>query len=136
MMVTYASLRQSAPREGTSVDPVIEKYDQAWNASEADKRRRLLEGALADDCEMLEPRGRFVGREAILERITGFSERFPGATVNITTNIDEHNGIARYGWKITDREGGPLLEGIDVVERSGDGRLGRVLMFFGDLKPE
>jgi hypothetical protein len=117
------------------VDPVIEKYDQAWNASELNERRGLLDAALTDDCEMLEPRGRFVGREAILERITGFAERFPGATVEITTNIDEHNGFARYGWKITDRGGGPLLEGIDVVERAGDGRLGRVIMFFGDLKP-
>jgi hypothetical protein len=29
-----------------------------------------------------------------------------------------------------------LLEGIDVVERAGDGRLARVVMFFGDLKIE
>jgi hypothetical protein len=123
-------------REGSSVDPVIEKYDQAWNASEPNQRRRLLDAALSDDCEMLEPQGRFVGREAILERITGFADRFPGATVEITTNIDEHNGFARYGWKITDREGGPLLEGTDVVERAADGRLGRVVMFFGDLNRE
>jgi hypothetical protein len=117
------------------MDPVIEKYDQAWNAADADQRRQLLEAALTDTCELLEPRGRFVGREAIFERITGFSERFPGATVDITTNIDEHNGFARYGWKITDREGGPLLEGTDIVERAGDDRLARVVMFFGDLKP-
>jgi hypothetical protein len=116
------------------VDSVIEKYDQAWNASEVDQRRRLLDAALTDDCEMVEPRGRFVGRDAILERITGFADRFPGATVEITTNVDEHNGFARYGWKITDREGEPLLEGIDVIERAADGRLGRVVMFFGDLK--
>jgi hypothetical protein len=116
------------------MDPVIEKYDQAWNASGADERRRLLEAALTDDCVMLEPRGRFVGRDAILERITGFAQRFPGARVDITTNVDEHNGFARYGWKITDRQGGPLLDGIDVVERAADGRIGRVVMFFGTLE--
>lgn len=47
------------------MDPVITMYDQAWNASEVDERRRLLEAALTDDCELIEPRGRFVGREAI-----------------------------------------------------------------------
>ena len=116
------------------MDTVIEKYDHAWNASEVDERRRLLEAALTDDCEMLEPRGRFSGREAILERITGFSDRFPGARVDITTNIEEHNGFARYGWRIVDREGALVLDGIDVVERAADGRLRRVVMFFGALE--
>jgi hypothetical protein len=117
------------------VDPVIENYDQAWNASSADERQRHLEVALTDDCELIEPRGRFVGRQAVFERITGFADRFPGATVDITTNVDEHSGLARYGWRITDRDGGPMLAGIDVVERAADGRLRRVIMFFGDLEP-
>ena len=81
------------------MDPVIEKYDQAWNASEVDQRRRLLEAALTDDCEMLEPRGRFVGREAILERITGFSDRFPGARVDITmAYVGTRNLFERAGF--------------------------------------
>ncbi len=116
------------------MDPVITMYDQAWNASEADERRRLLKAALTDDCEMIEPRGRYVGREAIFERIAGFASRFPGARVDITTSVDEHNGFARYGWKIIDRDGNQLLEGIDVVERAADGRLDRVVMFFGALE--
>lgn len=116
------------------MDAVIEKYDQAWNTSGADERRRLLEAALTDDCELIEPRGRFAGREAIFDRISRFSDRFPGARVDITTHVDEHNGFARYGWRIIDRDGSFLLEGIDVVERAADGRLGRVVMFFGTLE--
>ncbi len=119
---------------GSNVDAVIEKYDQAWNASYVDDRRRLVEAALTEDCEMVEPRGRFHGREAILERINGFSDRFPGARVDITTNVDEHNEFARYGWRIVDREGNLMLEGIDVVERAADGRLRKVVMFFGALE--
>ena len=115
------------------MDRVIEMYDKAWNVSDLDERRRLLEAALTDHCELIEPRGRFPGREAILERITGFSDRFPGAKVEITTGIDEHNQFARYGWRIVDRDGGALLDGLDVVERAADGRLNRVVMFFGGL---
>lgn len=110
------------------MDAIIEKYDQAWNTSDVDERRRLLEAALTDDCEMVEPRGRFAGRDAIFERISGFSDRFPGARVDITTSVDEHNGLARYGWRILDREEALLLDGMDVVERAEDGRLRRVLM--------
>jgi hypothetical protein len=116
------------------VDEVIESYDRAWNASDADERRRRLEAALTDDCELVEPRGRFVGREAIFERITGFSDRFPGARVDITTDVDEHNGLARYGWKTVGGDGTLLLEGIDVVERADDGKLRKIVMFFGALE--
>jgi hypothetical protein len=117
------------------MDAVIGNYDQAWNASDGETRRRALEAAVTDDCELVEPRGRFVGREAIVERINGFSDRFPGARVDITTNVDEHNRFARYGWRILDREGTPMLEGIDVVERAPDGRLEKIVMFFGTLEP-
>lgn len=117
---------------GACVD-VIASYDGAWNASDVDERRRLLEAALTDDCDLVEPRGRFRGRQAILERINGFSDRFPGARVDITTKVDEHNGFARYGWRVVDRGGNLLLEGIDVVERADDGRLRTVVMFFGEL---
>ena len=116
------------------MDQTIEAYDRAWNASGDDERRRLLETALTEDCEMLEPRGRFAGREAIVERLRGFSDRFPGARVAVTTNVDEHNGLARYGWAIVDADGAPLLDGIDVVERASDGRLRRIVMFFGPLQ--
>jgi hypothetical protein len=104
-------------------------------ASNAPWTAHYFEAALTDDCELLEPRGRFAGRSAILERIGGVSERFRGATVEITTQVDEHNRFARYGWKSIDREGTLLLDGIDVVERAADGRLRRVVMFFGALEP-
>lgn len=118
-----------------ALDEVLDAYDRAWNEPETNARRRLLETALADGCEMIEPRGRFVGREAILERLKGFSDRFPGARVEVTTNVDDHNDFARYGWAILDPHGATLLKGIDVVQRGPDNRLRRIVMFFGELHP-
>lgn len=116
------------------MEPIIRAYDQAWNTADPSDRRRLLEEAVTDDCELVEPRGRYSGREAIVDRINGFAERFPGARVDITSTVDEHNGWARYGWEIVDREGRQLLRGIDVVERAADGRFRRIVMFFGELE--
>lgn len=117
------------------MEPIIGMYDEAWNASETSERQRLLEAAVTEDCELVEPRGRFLGRDQIVDRITGFADRFPGARVDVSSNVAEHNGFARYAWKIVDREGSEFLHGIDVVERAPDGRLRRILMFFGDLEP-
>jgi hypothetical protein len=83
----------------------------------------------------VEPRGRFAGRDAIINRLGGFVQRLPGARVNITTKVDEHNGFARYGWVIVDQGGAQVLDAIDIVERTGDGPLGRIVMFFGPLRP-
>lgn len=114
---------------------VIAAYDAAWNERDRTAQRRLIESAFSDDGELIEPRGRFPGPDAISERLAGFQERFPGGRVDITTGIDEHNGFARYGWTLRGADGAVLLEGIDVCELAPDGRLRRVVMFFGSAPP-
>lgn len=115
-------------------DVVIAAYHDAWNAPDAETRRKLLERSLSPDAELIDPRaGRFSGRDAIDRRLAGFGERFPGARVDLTSGVDEHNGYARYSWTITDRDANTVLDGIDVAQRAADGRIGLVIMFFGDL---
>jgi hypothetical protein len=115
------------------LDEVLAAYDAAWNESDAAERARLLERSLTEDGELVDPSGRFEGRQAVNERIAGFSDRFPGARVMITSGIDEHNGFARYAWTIRAADSATILEGIDIVERGEDDRLRRVIMFFGPL---
>lgn len=118
------------------LDSVLSAYDEAWNAADPTTRRRLLEQSLIPDAELVDPAaGRFTGLDAIAGRIDGFSERFPGARVTITSGVDEHHGFARYAWTITDRDGRAIGDGIDIVERSEAGRISRVITFFGALPP-
>jgi hypothetical protein len=118
------------------LDSVLLAYDDAWNAPDAETRRRLLERSLAPNAELVDPGGgRFVGIEAIAERIGGFGARFPGARVAITSGVDEHHGFARYTWTITGHDGRKLLDGMDVVERTETDLIARVIMFFGQSPP-
>ena len=118
------------------MDDILASYDRAWNEPDDDSRRKYLATALTEDCELVEPRGRFTGLEAINARLAGFAERFPGARVEVTTGVDEHNGVARYGWIIRAADGTTMLDGIDVVDRAEDGRLRRIVMFFGALSQD
>jgi hypothetical protein len=115
------------------LDDVLAAYDAAWNQSDTAKRARLLARALSKDGELVDPSGRYQGHQAVLDRIAGFSDRFPGARVTITSGVDEHHGFARYAWRIDAPGGETILEGVDVVERAEDSRLRRVVMFFGSL---
>jgi hypothetical protein len=117
------------------LDGVLTAYDAAWNEPDGAERARLLARSLTEDAELVDPSGRFQGRQAVNERIAGFSERFPGARVTITSGVDEHHGFARYAWRISGPDGDRVLDGIDIVERGQDNRLRRVVMFFGPLPP-
>ena len=112
---------------------VVAAYVAAWNEANPTERRRLLEHSVAEDGVLIEPRGSFEGREAVLERIAGFPERLPGARVLVTSGVDEHHGFARYAWTVLRADGSTLHDGIDFAELGSDGRLRRVIMFFGPL---
>jgi hypothetical protein len=117
-----------------NVEELVATFDRVWNEADEGERRRLLERCWADDGELVDPRGgRFRGRDAVLERLGGFRERFSGARVEITSGLDENHGFVRYRWTIVGADGSELLEGVDFAEVADDGRLRRVVMFFGPL---
>ncbi len=56
----------------------------------------------------------------------------PGAVYSRTSGVDSHHGLYRYSWQIS-RDGEVVLPGFDVTEVDGDGKVTRVLGFFGPL---
>jgi hypothetical protein len=117
-------------KEQLVVGEVVQAYQRAWNAEGAEERHRLLELSLAEDAELVQPNGRTVGRDAITERISGLGERWPGAHTQVASGTDEHHGFVRYSWNL--RTGDSIvLTGFDVGELAPDGRLRRVVQFFG-----
>lgn len=121
--------------ECTAVDDAIATYFAAWNEQDPDRRRRLLERALTDDAVLLDPTGRWEGVAELVERIGRYQSAAPGTQVATASGVDAHNELVRYAWKIVDRDGVDVMEGIDVAERVEDGRLRRILMFHGPLPP-
>jgi hypothetical protein len=112
---------------------VVDAYDRAWGEPDPTERRRLLERSLTEDAELISPQGRWAGRDAIAKWIDGFPERMPGATVKVTSGVDAHHGFTRYAWSIAGDDGSTIAEGIDVCQLADDGRLRRVVMFFGSI---
>ena len=115
------------------MDEVVAAYFAAWNELDPGRRAEILRGSLTDDAELVDPTGRWHGIEGFVERIGNYHAAAPDTKVVTSSGIDAHNDVIRYAWAIVDAKGRQLLEGIDVAERTADGRLRRILMFHGPL---
>lgn len=115
------------------MDDVIDRYFEAWNEADSERRRALLERSITPDAELVDPTGRWRGIEGLSERIGNYLSSAPGTRVVPSSGVDAHHGVVRYSWSVVDGDGRELIEGIDVAERADDGRLIRISMFHGPL---
>ncbi len=114
---------------------VVEAYAAAWCEPDEAVRRRLLERAWTDDGTYTDPLAHVAGREALVQHIGVFHQQAPGARIVRASGIDEHHRLLRFGWRILGATQPPLtaLEGCDFGELADDGRLCRIVGFFGPL---
>jgi hypothetical protein len=114
---------------------VVATYAAAWNERDESGRRALLERAWTDDGVYADPTALAEGREALVEHIGGFHARMPGFRIELASGVDGHGGRLRFAWHMVDPQGQVALEGLDFAEQGPDGRLTRIVGFFGLLPP-
>lgn len=114
---------------------VVTSYGAAWNEPDEDARRKLLNQGWADDGIYCDPTATVSGREALVTHIAGFHQQFPGARIEVASGVDEHDGWLRFAWTMVGADGATIMEGFDVGELAPDGRLRRIVGFFGPFPP-
>jgi hypothetical protein len=108
----------------------VNTYGAAWNEADEDKRRALLDRSWSDDGRYMDPTAQADGRDALLAHISGFRAMMPGHTIDMTSDVDVHNNVFRFAWIM--RNGNEtVLEGMDFGELADDGRIDRIVGFFG-----
>ncbi len=118
-----------------TADELVEAYIRACNEPDAAERRRLLGLCWGDDGALTGPNYEVKGRAAMESYFTGFQERNRGARVVAISGFDAHHDVVRYGWRIYRGDDSILAEGVDTAIIGPDGRIARVLMFYGPLPP-
>jgi len=113
----------------------IDAYVDAWNSSDSETSRRLVEQALTEDALMAYPRFEARGWEGISEMIVTYKQQFPGYNIELTSNVEEHHGWARFGWRMLDADGSVVGEGEDVGVVGDDGRFAKMIGFLNPLPP-
>ncbi len=113
----------------------VQKYIAAWSEQGEAMRRRLLKQAWTDDGELIMPETSIKGREALVKHIGRFQRETEGARLVVISAVEVHHGLVRYCWELTNASGAMALDGVDFGELANDGRLRRIVTFYG-LRPE
>lgn len=107
----------------------------AWNEPDPSRVRSHLERALTPDVEFIDPSIETHGVDEFEANVHKVKAAIPGAAYARTSAVDSHHHLHRYSWQIS-RDGEVLLPGFDVAEVDGNGKVARVLGFFGPLPDE
>lgn len=132
-MGVMTEARAQAKSAGTEIDALVAAYCAAWNETDPGAREKLLQQVWADDGVFVDPNTDVVGREALSQAIAGFQKQFPGARIEMASRTDRHHDVIRFSWRAVGADGATLIEGIDFGELDDQGRLRKIVGFWGPL---
>jgi len=95
---------------------LVERYLGAFNETDPDRRRALVEGLYERDCSYVDPHVELSGPEQIAAFIGETQERFPGYVFKLGGPVDAHHNQARFQWHAGPvGETEPTFVGFDVI---------------------
>jgi len=117
--------------DGNAIANVVTQYMAAWNEPEAAVRRALLEQCWNDGGVYVDPNVLLTGRDALSRHIAAVQAGRPGARLEFMSGIDVHHNVVRFLWRLVRADGTCGDTSIDFGEIGPDGRLVRIIGFFG-----
>lgn len=113
----------------TTIDAWLDAYGEPDEA----RRGALIAQVWAPAGTLADPPLEGTGHAEISGLAAAALQKFPGNRFRRTSGVDAHRGYARYSWALVGPDGQVAVEGMDVAQVDGDGKLLRVAGFFGDL---
>jgi len=114
-----------------AIKQVVTQYMAAWNEPDAASRLALLERCWADGGVYLDPRASLAGRDELARHIGSIQASRPGARLEFMSGIDVHHNVVRFLWRLVRADGSCGDVSIDFGEVGADGRLTKIIGFFG-----
>lgn len=109
----------------------LKPYLDAFVELDVAKRLALLEQGLTPGAEIWGPTRVFAGYVEISEKIDGFHKNWPDCRLVLASGIVCFSNAGHFAKAIVSADGSVLASGHSVVELATDGRINRVLAFWG-----
>lgn len=121
----------------TTNDPTttIDTHLAGYAEPDRTKRDELIAAAWTRDGVLADPPFDGTGHAGIADMVDVLLTHYPDHHFERTTDLDTHHDHARYRWALVGPDGTKAVEGTDFAEFAADGRLVRIVGFFGDLAP-
>jgi len=125
----------AAEADKAAVTTMIDRYCNAWSEPDAARRQQLLDQVWAEDGTYTDPLSNVAGRSNLSALIGGFLQQYPGSRIVLASAVDLHHERVRFAWKWVLADGSTTMEGMDFGELASDGRLRKIVGFFGPVVP-
>jgi hypothetical protein len=110
------------------MNTTITTYIDAWNETDAARRRELVEQAFTADARYLDPHFAGDSHDGIDAMIAGVQQQFAGHRFELVDGPDSHHDRVRFTWHLHGPDG-PVAVGTDFATVADDGRLRDVTGF-------
>jgi SnoaL-like domain len=117
--------------DGNAIADVVTQYMAAWNEPDTATRDALLEQCWSNSGAYVDPKVSLAGREALSRHIATVRAGRPGARLEFMSGIDVHHNVVRFLWRLVRADGSCGDTSIDFGEVGPDGRLVKLVGFFG-----
>jgi hypothetical protein len=112
------------------LNTTIQLYIEAWNETDAARRRELVASVWTDDGTYVDPLMTGAGHDSIATMIGLAQEQFPDHRFELSYGPDAHNDRVRFAWRLyAPQADAPVAGGTDFASVGQDGRLSSVTGF-------
>ncbi|KVH51220.1 nuclear transport factor 2 family protein [Burkholderia diffusa] len=112
---------------------LVDRYFDAWNESDAARRRALIDATYASDAAYRDPLMAGDGHAGIDTMIAAVQARFPAYRFRRTTGVDGFGQHLRFSWALVSPEGAAIVKGSDFGIVDASGRLKSVTGFIDEM---
>ena len=105
---------------------IIERYIAAWNETDPERRRGLVDALWAEDGSYTDPLADAHGRAEIDGLIGAVQQQFPGLVFSLGGPVDANHNQARFTWHLGPSGGESIVIGFDVAVLDAAGQISSV----------
>jgi hypothetical protein len=115
----------------SSLESIVDSHLAAYCEPDARSRLEVLARIWNQEGRLVDPPLESRGYQGVSEQAAAVLQQFPGHRFVRTTPVDHHHEFARYGWALRNAVGEEVLQGVDFLTLDVDGRIHKVVGFFG-----